>query len=535
MSYDPNFDYKKFIDDLKAQGVPDSDPRIIKAAQQRQEKINAWNASNAQKQQAWGASAPVPASQVGNTPVKVDTATPTGDLVVQQPAQTAGGQQTGSTTGVPASVTTDANGIVQFNPGQMGVWQDPNADATKKIFDDLMNSSYNSPFAAQIKDIADRMGSRSFSYNPDTDPVLQADIGRVTNIITQQMNARGLASSSINRDTIAQNVTQMIGQYRDSAMQQFNREGDDLYRQFQSILGLEQQDYAMYQDTQDRKYKALTYLNNLSEQDFVKWKDARDQQYQMAKDTYDATIKSIDQKRAKVQDARERVSDMGYVDNEASIVLGVPVGTLSKEAREAAEKRKQFLDDREADQKFEMEKIDKQYKQAQALEGLRHANSMKEAEVRASTQNSITFNDAQSIISSFTNSLTKPVTKTEFNPATLRNETTIVQEPLDRNSPEFIVNVGRRIDALPLDEQQKEQLKLSYVGMGSLDINYYDLKNQFDESIATKQMTSADVYQNLTENKDGYTTGLGSDNYLKILGDYSVKKTNKATGYQNVD
>lgn len=49
--------------------------------------------------------------------------------------------------------------------------------------------------------------------------------------------------------------------------------------------------------------------------------------------------------RQEVSDAWYRVNQLGYIDNESSITLGMPVGTPSKDAREAATKRQQEIED----------------------------------------------------------------------------------------------------------------------------------------------------------------------------------------------
>ena len=56
-------------------------------------------------------------------------------------------------------------------------------------------------------------------------------------------------------------------------------------------------------------------------------------------------------KQNELQQAYDRVKLIGYVDNEASVALGVPPGTSSYEARTAAEERLNWI----AQQEYELE------------------------------------------------------------------------------------------------------------------------------------------------------------------------------------
>ena len=102
----------------------------------------------------------------------------------------------------------------------------------------------------------------------------------------------------------------------------------------------------------------------LYNQRFSYWKDAKDREFQEKEFEYKKQQDALD-------NAWKRVDELGYVDNEASTILGVKVGTLSGEARQAKEQRE-----------FELQKMREQaeieYANNKALTELRSELNMKE-------------------------------------------------------------------------------------------------------------------------------------------------------------
>jgi hypothetical protein len=78
-------------------------------------------------------------------------------------------------------------------------------------------------------------------------------------------------------------------------------------------------------------------------QQFQYWKDAKDREFQEKEFNFK-------KQQQELENAWKRVDELGYVDNKASTILGVKVGTLSGAAREAKEQRE-----------FELNKMREQY------------------------------------------------------------------------------------------------------------------------------------------------------------------------------
>ena len=97
---------------------------------------------------------------------------------------------------------------------------------------------------------------------------------------------------------------------------------------------------------------------NYDSKQFEQWKDAKDREFENKKFEYQ-------KKQNELENAWKRVDELGYVDNEAAKILGVPVGTLSGEARLAKEQQ-------EFELKKMREQLELQYENDKALYQLRN-------------------------------------------------------------------------------------------------------------------------------------------------------------------
>jgi hypothetical protein len=82
---------------------------------------------------------------------------------------------------------------------------------------------------------------------------------------------------------------------------------------------------------------------------------------------YDMEQTALQNKRQSITDAWNRVSQIGYVDNQTSIILGVPVGTPSKEVRENAITRQQQIEDEIRQNAAQKARDDRLFQQEKAL------------------------------------------------------------------------------------------------------------------------------------------------------------------------
>ena len=121
--------------------------------------------------------------------------------------------------------------------------------------------------------------------------------GYAVSSVKEQMNSTGMYYSSMTQSAITRAINELIPVYEQMAKEE--------------IL----ENINLLQST-------ASYLLNLEKAQFDMWASKIEMQ-----------ILKNQEKRAEIEHAWDRVNNLGYVDNEASLVLGVDVGTLSPEIR----------------------------------------------------------------------------------------------------------------------------------------------------------------------------------------------------------
>ncbi len=183
-----------------------------------------------------------------------------------------------------------------------------------------VEGQYQSAYADTINSLIAQMIERlnsGFEYDPTQDSALQMATEYAANSTLQSLAGSGVLNSTATAERVARIVSELIPQYEEKA--------HDRYMEYLNQLATTAQ-LVMDYDTQQ----------------FTYWKDAKDREFENKKFEFEKQQKAL-------ENAWKRVDELGYVDNEASQVLGVAVGTLSGEARMAKEQ-----------QEFELKKMREQ-------------------------------------------------------------------------------------------------------------------------------------------------------------------------------
>ena len=198
-----------------------------------------------------------------------------------------------------------------------------------------VQGQYQSAYADTINSLISKMLTQmnnGFQYNPEEDQTLQVATEYAANTTLQSLAGSGVLNSSATAERVARIVSELIPQYEEKA-----------HNRWVEYLG-------QLADT-------AQIVMNYDSQQFEYWKDAKDREFQEKELAYQKQQDAL-------ENAWKRVDELGYVDNEASTILGVPVGTLSGEARLAKEQ-----------QEFELQKMREQlqiqYENDKALYELR--------------------------------------------------------------------------------------------------------------------------------------------------------------------
>lgn len=244
---------------------------------------------------------------------------------------------------------------------------------------------YVSQYAPELEAKINEILSRSFNYDPANDAQFQLASKELTRNVLETMNARGILNSTVTENQVQQGVSDLLPQYQQIARQQFMDEGDQLMSQVDMLLGVDETQYNRYQDEGKKYADVLNVVMNMSDDDYKKWTDAYERRYQVERDKITDAANQVDADRQKNKDAWERTSELGYVDNASSLVLGVSAGTLSKEAREAQIEREQELADAKTAYNQQLGLINAQYEKEQKVAAMK-ADSTTDAEKLGDTK-----------------------------------------------------------------------------------------------------------------------------------------------------
>lgn len=169
---------------------------------------------------------------------------------------------------------------------------------------------YQSAYSDTINSLISEMLSQvqnGFQYDPAKDTALQLATEYAANSTMQSLAGSGVLNSSATAERVARIVSELVPEYEKLA-----------YSKWTDYLG----------QLANTAQIVMTYDN----QQFEHWKDAKDREFQNKQFEYQKQQDAL-------TNAWKRVDELGYVDNNASAILGVPVGTLSGAAREAKEQR----------------------------------------------------------------------------------------------------------------------------------------------------------------------------------------------------
>lgn len=146
---------------------------------------------------------------------------------------------------------------------------------------------YKSRWDSSINSIVQQLLTAQFTYNPNDDEALMKAQQYASNVVYESMNSKGILDSTMTAQMVTKTVNELIPVYQKMAKEEF----------YENI---------------ERLQTMANFIIKLDDRDYSRWGDEVTRQLQK----YEA-------KRKVISDEWDRVNTMGYVDNTASILLGV--------------------------------------------------------------------------------------------------------------------------------------------------------------------------------------------------------------------
>jgi hypothetical protein len=146
----------------------------------------------------------------------------------------------------------------------------------------------------------------------------------------EQLNARGILSSTITRDQYASLLSELIPKYESIAFERYNQNIDGLLKKANVLTQLSQDDYQRYRDFVVQSINTIDEVNkntiSAAKNNLDSINDALKMQLQREKDAFDMNLKMI-------EGAYKKLDAQGFVDNEIAAITGLAVNTPSQEVR----------------------------------------------------------------------------------------------------------------------------------------------------------------------------------------------------------
>ena len=232
------------------------------------------------------------------------------------------------------------------------------------VLDDLMDQvknppKYQSPYEDLINDSISNIVNRDpFSYDADSDTAYQAYLQRATaagdkayadNLGGMSAMTGGRPNSwagtvaSQARNQYVLQAQEAVIQFEDRAYNRYQNETQDMYNMVDMLNNQDQSAYSRYRDSITDTKDYADMVMRLDDRDFQRYQQKVDNSFKI----FDAETKqyegALNFKKDQIAQAIDRTQLNGYVNNQDSIVLGVPAGTLSQSARERAEQMEDYI------------------------------------------------------------------------------------------------------------------------------------------------------------------------------------------------
>ena len=357
-------------------------------------------------------------------------------------------------------------------------------------------SAYSDTINAIIGQMISNMNS-GFEYDPTTDNSLKVATEYAANSTLQSLAGSGVLNSSATSERVARIVSELIPQYEEKA-----------HNRWTEYLG-------QLADT-------AQLVMNFDSQQFEYWKDAKDREFQEKEFEYKKSQDAL-------ENAWKRVDELGYVDNNASIILGVKVGTLSGEARLAKEQ-----------QEFELNKMREQYQleyeNDKALTKLKSELELSTSKQLAQYQASID-KDVYSYKSNIDTAASKELANYQ---ASIDKDIYNYKSSIDTaNSKEL----AKYENSLSNSSKEYEyQLAEKYKASSSSNSNYIDY-NTYDDIIKnrwaeyddiTKKYTITDSQSAYDFLKNAYSSGkISLNDVYSLMNKYGITSSTTSTKQSN--
>lgn len=251
--------------------------------------------------------------------------------------------------------------IAKANEGY--TYTSPYEDQINTALEEIKNfEAYQTPQETldQINSLMDSAKAK-FNYDPTQDSALKTAQKEAERVVRETAGSKGLLYSSGTVATAARKAGELIPTYE---QQSYNRWADQKNREANLLNTIMEWDNMEAQRNVDKLNLLKTKFDTVMSMDsknLEKFKILLEQRYEDRKYALDLESLNIEQQQAALDLAWKRVESLGYVDQQASVVLGVPVGTKASWAQQAALEHEYSLQQLAKQNEYTIAQMNSQY------------------------------------------------------------------------------------------------------------------------------------------------------------------------------
>jgi len=317
---------------------------------------------------------------------------------------------------------------------------------------DVRGAQFESQYETRIGDILNQINESKFQYDPISDSALQQAQAQAQQSAMEAMNRRGILNSTVTADRVGQVTASLVPEYEAIAYDRYQDNLSNMFKQADFLNSLDEQDYRRFVDDLELKLKDVNILAQLDDRTLKATQQNLDTLFKVVDRVTKEKQQEIDNMNNDITNAWERVAELGYVDNSASLILGLPIGTPSKEARERIEALEDEMFLKEQELAYEIQ-LDESKKKTARL-NLEYAESLKretkQQETEAKAQQQVIENERDAVYGNILSQIAG---------LTVDEAVTLIQQDADRIA-EMIG--GERLVKLydVLRDKQKEEQRI---------------------------------------------------------------------------
>lgn len=268
----------------------------------------------------------------------------------------------------------------------------PEREALINQMQSQVNQGFQAPIGNdQMVDLFNQMlAENNMTYDAANDPALAAAQQQAMTEVQNRFAASGMLYGDSSKAIMANEASKLVADYTKQFYMNQQNKINNMLKIGEFGRSINSDEFEVYTNSIKNLMGMEEMYSRFDTEDFNIVKE----NIQFMKDQVDSQIKErkqyLDEEKELYKRARDRVEDRGYVDNEASYILGLPVGTLSKAARERIEAVEDLIAEEEIKHKYDVAKTKNQYdlalRNTLEAEKIKSQNDMKKLSAQESKE-----------------------------------------------------------------------------------------------------------------------------------------------------